>query len=221
MIAIFWLNQAKFGNILDFGTSYQLTVADVSTYKLDIAEIPHSIFHYFLAPLRTDSQTGALDIARWSLATPSGRYVYTDVHFGLLVIPFNIFAFALPFVFADKKRNISFKVIVACAFVGCFASAWIDYCLGGVIYRYLCDFSIIWAMLAAAGMFVIFDALSGTRLIIDIAFTAILIIIMLSSASFTFSIMSITNSNANVLDMHEESFFYKTFGPKNIETLPS
>ena len=217
MIVFFIMNYVRFGSIFDFGAKYQLTVADVSLYELNIMELPNSIFHYFLAPFKIEEDTGIMNLAYWKISYMN-RAVYVDAHFGLLNIPFNLFALFIPFVIADKKRSISFKVISVCALVGCFVSAWIDYCLGGVIYRYLCDFSLIWAMLAAVGIFVIFDMLSQTRLIVDITVSAVIILFMLASALFTFDVMAITN--ANLLEMNTESFFYNTFGQKDVQITP-
>jgi len=211
-IALFALNHARFGSIFEFGTKYQITVANVSSYKLNIGELGNSIFHYFIAPLKTSTETEALNFAYWSLGD-IGRYIYIDAHFGILNIPFNFFALAIPFFFADKEKNISLKVIPLCAIFGCVVSAWIDYCLGGVIYRYLCDFSFIWSAVAAVGLFLIFDKLSHTKYIAtDAIISTVLLAFLIVSAIFTLDVMAI--SNINLLNMDSNSLFSKLFGPK-------
>ena len=210
VVTLFALNYVRFGSILEFGTKYQLTVADVSKYKLDIGEFGNALFHYFIAPLNVSDTTGALDLGYWNLGD-IGRYIYIDGHFGLLNIPFNIFAFAIPFFFADKEKSAFLKTVSLCAIFGCVISAWVDYCLGGVIYRYLCDFSFIWALAAAVGIFLIFDRLARTKYIVtDVILSSMLVIFMLVSAVFTCDIMAIYNTN--LLNMDTNSLFHKLFG---------
>ena len=210
IVLLFALNYARFGSIFEFGTKYQLTVADVSKYKLNIREFGNAIFHYFIAPLDFSDKAETLNLGYWSLGD-IGRYIYIDGHFGILNIPFNIFAFAIPFFFADKEKSAFLKTVSLCAMLGCVVSAWIDYCLGGVIYRYLCDFSFIWALVAAIGIFLIFDRLSRTKYIAtDAVISAILVVFMLVSAVITFDIMAIYNTN--LLTMDTNSLFYRLFG---------
>ena len=57
-----------------------------------------------------------------------------------------------------------------------------------------------------------------TRLIVDITVSAVIILFMLASAFFTFDVMAITN--ANLLEMNTESFFYNTFGQKDVQITP-
>ncbi len=206
-IIAFAYNYARFGSILDFGSKYQLTVADVSKYKLDIREIGHSVFNYFLSPLKNDD--GTLNLG-YSKISGLSRYLYVDGHFGILEIPFTWSAFATPFLFFDRSKSRLLRYSTVFAFIGCFAIAWIDFCLGGVIYRYLCDFSAIFAVLAAIGFILIFDKLWEIKLPwIRYILIGAVIIFLIASLFKTFQIMAITNGN--LLTMDTDSLFYRLF----------
>ena len=43
-----WYNYARFSSVFDFGSAYQLTVADVSKYAVTPVLFLPAIYHYFL-----------------------------------------------------------------------------------------------------------------------------------------------------------------------------
>ncbi len=208
-VLAFIYNYARFGSIFDFGAKYQLTVLDVSTYKLDITEFGYAIFHYFLSPLSENKTTGALNLGY--VGSSVGRALYVDGHFGILNVPFMWTAFATPFIFFDKKRSRTLKYGTLCALVGSFVIAWVDFCLGGVIYRYLCDFSAIFAVLAAIGLTLIIDkTLCTKKAVLKYAVVVMAVLFILISLYIVFRIMAI--NNINLLPLDESSLFRRIFG---------
>lgn len=205
----FIYNKARFGSILDFGSTYQLTIAEVSKYKLDVKELGYSLFHYFLAPLREIGEKGELTFGYWKISAIE-RYVYIDAHFGILSVPFALLALITPFIAGDKKKSLFLRITLVSTLIGCVVMAWLDFCLGGVIYRYLCDFSVLFASLSAIAAFWIADKIRHLR-----AFAArflangFFVAFLIYSVYFTFRIMAIINGN--LLEMDPDSFFFKLF----------
>ena len=148
VVLALWLNSVRFGHPLEFGTRYQLTVADPSAYRLNIREFGYALYYYVMAPLGIDSETGALAL-QYGEFDSLGRFLYVDAHFGLLVIPFLWLALLTPIVAVLKKEHRGFGIAALSAFVGTAVMAWVDFCLGGVIFRYLCDLSATVAVLAS------------------------------------------------------------------------
>ncbi len=208
-VLAFIYNYARFGNILDFGSAYQLTVGDASKYKLAAGEFGYSIFHYFLAPLRREN---GLNLGYYKIST-LGRYLYVDGHFGILEVPFTAAAFLPLFSLTNKKRSVMLRTTCLSALIGCFVIAWVDFCLGGVIYRYLCDFSAIFAVLAAVGLLILFDRIYDlNRPCLKYILIAAVVLFIILSIYKTFKIMSI--SNANLLATDIEALFFKLFGAR-------
>ena len=203
----FAYNHARFGSMLDFGAKYQLTIADVSTYKLRLSDFGYSVFHYFLSPLGT-KENGALNLG-YSAAN-IGHYLYVDGHFGLLAVPFMWGAFATPFLAFDRTRSRTLRFGALGALVGSFVIAWVDLCLGGVIYRYLCDFSLLFALLGAIGLVLVLEkALSLKKTAVRYICVCAIVLFALLSLYAVFKIMAI--NNVNLLPMQKDSFFYRLF----------
>ncbi len=157
-----WLNHIRFGHPLEFGTRYQLTVTDTSTYRLNFRELSYALYHYFMAPLGTNQDTGFLDMQYGEIGK-LGRFLYVDAHFGLLVIPFLWLMLLIPVTAAVKTKNRAFGVTALSTFFGTFVMAWMDFCLGGVIFRYLCDLSVTVAVLAALGACWVIETVHACR----------------------------------------------------------
>ena len=147
-----WLNYSRFGSLFEFGTTYQLTVSDISLNKLRISDLPAALFHYFLQPITftSDPPFASLFYTRLS---GYGHYVYVDTGMGLLSIPFMWILVGSGFIFADKKKKAAHKVLLGSVLFGAILVALFDFCLGGVIFRYTCDLTLLCAFAAMAVMF--------------------------------------------------------------------
>lgn len=206
----FIYNYLRFGDIFEFGASYQLTVADVSTYKLDIKEIGYAIYCYFIAPLKDSIITDSLVFTNTKIAAVD-RYLYIDKYFGIFAVPFMLASLTLPFVLIDKSKNFAYRVTMISSFVGMFIMAWVDFCMGGVIFRYLCDISVIMAVISAVCMFSWMDKILSIENATYKRILNYLVIFVLVIALYrTFQIMAV--EDGNLFKMNYDSIFYKLFG---------
>lgn len=143
-----WYNNARFGNPLQFGADYQLTIADASLYELGADGIVPSIVHYFLQPLGFTEEFPFIGFDYFALSD-YGRYVYVDVNHGIFALPFNLFLLLSGFIFKSKKTSKESKILLSSGIIAMFITAFANFCLGGVIFRYTSDISLAAALLSA------------------------------------------------------------------------
>lgn len=155
-----YLNNARFGSIFEFGTTYQLTVSDVSLNKLRISDLPAAVFHYFLQPLSLNTDYPFASLFYTKLES-YGHYVYVDTGMGLLSIPLMWMLFGGALVFANKNQPLAHKVTLGSVLLGTVAVALFDFCLGGVIFRYTCDLTLMGAFAAMAVAFALSEDVDG------------------------------------------------------------
>lgn len=146
------INYIRFDSLFEFGSTYQLTVSDISKNKLRISDLPFAIFHYFLQPISLSSDFPFVSLSYASLNN-YGHYTYIDTGMGMLAIPMMWMLFGSVLIFINKKRSLSYKVTLGSALVGMVGIALFDFCLGGVIFRYTCDLTLLGAFAAMAVMF--------------------------------------------------------------------
>lgn len=133
---LMWYNYARFGNPLDFGQKYQLTVADVSTYSLSGGLFGYAMIHYLFQQPTFDKDFP--HITRSLVQMEYGRYIYVDRTLGVFAFPTTISALFAPAVLSFKKdpgKFIAYLFIPVCAV----AVAFVDFCLAGVHIRYVFD----------------------------------------------------------------------------------
>ncbi len=143
-----WYNNARFGNPLQFGADYQLTIADASLYELGADGIIPSIVHYFFQPLGLTEEFPFIGFDYFALSD-YGRYVYVDVNCGVFALPFNLLLLLSGFVFMSKKASKNSKILLSSGIAAMFVTAFANFCLGGVIFRYTSDISLAAALLSA------------------------------------------------------------------------
>ena len=133
---LMWYNYARFGNPLDFGQKYQLTVHEVSLYSLSGSVFGYAMIHYFLQPPTFDGHPPFP--CRSLLQMNYGRYVYVDRSIGAFAFPTTLGALFTSAVISFKKdpgKAIAYLFIPVCAIV----LAFVDFCLAGVHLRYVFD----------------------------------------------------------------------------------
>lgn len=148
-----WFNAARFSGPLDFGTNYQLTIADVSTYRLRLSDLPFALYNYFLAPTEACESYPYITFTRLG-AAPS-HYVYRDANLGLFCFPLTLGCIAAPFVICSQRESARTRVMTGSALLGIIVVAWLDFCKGGVIYRYTADLTLTASFLAAAVLLIL------------------------------------------------------------------
>ncbi len=152
------LNYIRFDSISEFGTTYQLTVSDISQNKVRLTDLPYAIYHYFLQPLTFSGDFPFVSLS-YTRLSGYGHYAYIDTGMGLFSIPFMWSALAALWIFKDRKQGIGKKLTLGFAFLGMLAVALMNFCLGGVIYRYTCDITLIAAFASTAILFTVSDSI--------------------------------------------------------------
>ncbi len=131
-----WYNYARFGNPLDFGQKYQLTVHEVSLYELSTGVFGYAMIQYFFQMPSFDGKPPLP--CRSLLQMDYGRYVYVDRSVGAFAFPTTIGTLFTAAVVSFKKdlgKTLSYLFIPVCAIV----LAFVDFCLAGVHLRYVFD----------------------------------------------------------------------------------
>ena len=152
------LNYLRFDSFFEFGTTYQLTVSDVSRNKLRLSDLPSAVYHYFLQPLSVGSDYPVVSLFPIVIGN-YGHYVYVDTGMGLFSIPLMWGLLGSVGIFANKKRSLFSKLLLAALLVGAVVVALFDFCLGGVIFRYTCDLTLLCAFGAMAVVFALYEDL--------------------------------------------------------------
>ncbi|MBR2869481.1 MAG: hypothetical protein IKB88_10540 [Clostridia bacterium] len=141
-------NKMRFGAFFDFGTDYQLTVADTSQYSVGLFGLIPSLFHYFIQNFCFTAEFPFIGF-EYVAAADYGRYVYIDNGIGIFAMPFTLMLLACPLFFKKKTVPMGHKIIFGTALAMLPITAFLDFCLGGVIFRYTADISLLAAFLAA------------------------------------------------------------------------
>lgn len=186
-----WLNVTRFDSLFEFGTSYQLTVSDVSQNKLRLTDLPAAIFHYFLQPLLPSIDPPIISLFYVTLNN-YGHYVYIDTGMGLLSIPIMLGLLGSAFVFTGKRYGAASRWTAASLLTGLVAVALFDFCLGGVIFRYTCDLTLIASFASMAFIFAAYEDITvrdsnGVRTAAGSAVMALLVLSAFVSLSLAFS----------------------------------
>lgn len=143
-----WYNNARFGSPLQFGTDYQLTVADASQYELFSGGIAAALYHYFIQPFITGDFFPYIQIDFMRFAG-YGRSMYIDSSFGVFAVPFMLSLLLSPVLFKSEKISKNDKILLAVSLAALPITAFADFCLGGVIFRYTTDIMLFAAFLSA------------------------------------------------------------------------
>ncbi len=153
---LLWYNAARFGSALDFGYAYQLTVGDMSlqTLRFEPVWLAEAMRLFLLQPLGTQ-QSFPFVYLPWSEVL-YGNLFYNYFAFGLFNAPVYT---SLLFTHGTLRKAEWAKKAV---YIGTIAAGviilWFDFCVSNGVYRYICDVSFAWGILAAA---VLLQWLSG------------------------------------------------------------
>ena len=142
VIFTFIYNYLRFDSIFEFGTSYQLTVSDITKNDFSPYFLVQFLYHTMLQPFSVNGSFPFFTIEELSL-NDYGGFVYTDPNFGLFAIPIMLGIFLSVYVFRSKNKTIFSKMLCLSVIVGATFVALLNFELGGVIFRYTCDITLI------------------------------------------------------------------------------
>ena len=141
-------NAARFGSPTEFGTSYQLTVSDITrnTLRIDPSRLVAFVYYYLLQPLDTGLIFPFFSAHAEGLFT-IGNYMYHTCSMGLFAIP--MFLCLLLLVHPSiQQKNLSKRLTYLFFILGALLVAFLDFSLGGIFVRYLCDITLPLGILA-------------------------------------------------------------------------
>ena len=206
-------NYARFDNPLEFGTTYQITVADVSEYKLDMSEFDDAMDYYFESKPIKDDETGKVTFEIQDKKTVD-RYLYIADYFGLYSVPFLMLSLMAIIMCIDRRLSVAYRVALCSTLIGCFVMAWINFCLGGVIYRYLADFSTEVAVCAALGVLFLLElSYMFENKTVKYMLRVFIVIVMLVSIYNIMRIMAI--DSIYMFDIRENTLVARLLNVKN------
>ncbi len=144
---IMYYNYARFGSPFDFGSTYQLTLADTSTYSFSASMIIPAFYHYFAQLPETNDIFPYIHPSIVHLGQNYGvdRVVYTAPSVGAVFFPTSWGCFL--FLSAMRKTNKVRLFTVLAAGVSVAAVAIFDMVYAGVHLRYAADVMFVIALL--------------------------------------------------------------------------
>lgn len=144
-----YYNYVRFGDILQFGADYQLTVFNASLYEVSASGFMASLYHFFVQQFVPLDVFPYIQVGYHHFAD-FGKSMYTDSNFGIFAFPFMFAIVLAPVLTKSKKISSSGKVMLSAAVISLVLTAFLDFCLGGVIFRYTTDISLVAAFVSAA-----------------------------------------------------------------------
>ncbi len=155
-----WFNYARFQNPLEFGTTYQLTVSNVSYNRLGIENLLPSLYHYFFAPLKLSTE---FPFFFFSQEAPAqyGHYVYLgQTNAGLFSMPLMWALLALGILWKKRSLSQEYRTLCLVAAIALPVTAFINFSLGGSILRYISDLAPSAALLSTLIIWELCDSAS-------------------------------------------------------------
>ena len=216
----FAYNYARFDDIFEFGANYQLTMTDVTEYKLDISEFDDAVEYYYKAELidnmmndKWEFMRDKLKLTRYNRGSVD-RFLYVSEYFGLYAVPFMIFSLMAIVIIFLKKNSWSYKITLLSTVVGGFIMAWLDFCLGGVHFRYLTDFSTEIAVCSALVVLYILEmSYSLKNKKVAMLVKTFIVIMLVVSIYKAFQIIVI--DSVSLFDIKDETIIARLFNVNN------
>lgn len=193
-----WYNNARFGSPMQFGTAYQLTVANTAYYEFYAGGIFPTIFHYFLQPFKAGDMFPFVQLEYFRLAG-YGRSLYIDSNFGVFAVPFMLSLLLSTCIFKSKSVSRNGKIMLGVSLISFAVTAFADMCMGGVIFRYTADILLFAAFVSAAILFEIIG-IAGEKYGAEFAHKVKKVICLLTAATVVISASVTLSINGNLVE---------------------
>lgn len=152
-------NYARFDSPFEFGATYQLTLSDIHANKLTWKLFIPAMVHYFLQPLTISNTFPYFNFTIINTEN-YGKYMCSENSTGLLTYPLLglgilLFPFLLHSLRRDKKEKYTYSGTIvrnytyALMLIIIMFVSWLDFCLGGIVTRYVTDVMPLAYMLSA------------------------------------------------------------------------
>lgn len=158
-IAMMYYNYIRFDSPFDFGTAYQITVSDIryNTVALSPVYLGEMIYSYFLMPIGRSFEFPFVNFGRSDIVS-HGNYLFQYPSVGIMNYPIYWFSLLTGKISSKMQpvKTATMWLLVASALI----LAYINFCVGGVIYRYSCDIMVPLILVSAI---VVLEIFSGSR----------------------------------------------------------
>ena len=148
--AIMYYNYIRFDSFFEFGTTYQLTESDIRYNRLTLSlhHFCSMLYHYFLEPFVYTEFFPFLHFTT-EKCIDFGNYLYQEYSAGLFTMPLNLCVFLAGFTFCSRNKKESLKKwTYGLILLGILILGYLDFLLGGIHIRYVCDLSLMLAILS-------------------------------------------------------------------------
>ncbi|HBZ52517.1 MAG TPA: hypothetical protein DEO82_01965 [Eubacterium sp.] len=147
-IPIMWYNIIRFGNFMDFGVNYNFTVADMIHRSHDLDRLWFGIYGYVFAPFEIGTEFPFINLPEYVMNYYGCDY-YEKPYAGIL---WQFPQIAIAFYFLFKRgtvKNKFLKLYAVILFVMAGIMIVLDIEAGGLLRRYMLDFSFILSIASA------------------------------------------------------------------------
>lgn len=149
-IGVMYYNYLRFGSVLEFGTAFQLTESDIryNGITLSLHHFLSMVYHYFVESF---VYTEFFPFLRFTTekCVDFGNYLYQEYSAGLFQMPLNLGLFLAVLTLRGKEKKDSLKRwICGLLLAGILGLGYLDFLLGGIHIRYVCDLSLAVSLLA-------------------------------------------------------------------------
>ena len=150
-------NVVRFGSPLDFGTSYQMTVTDMTSYRQPLSNLALTVSYYLFLPLRFTDAFPFLAVSPAPLPT----WGFTEAMPGGLftIAPLTLAALACPFLYRRMRkagRTNTWLLLTSSLALGLLLVV-LDSRMAGLGWRYIADFGWLFALAALPSLLIVLD----------------------------------------------------------------
>ncbi|MGN0571847.1 MAG: hypothetical protein ACI4K9_06675 [Candidatus Fimenecus sp.] len=141
---VMWYNYARFGSVLEFGATYQLTVCDVSQYRFLGTLFLPALYHYFLQFPQLENTFPYIKLT-FEVYPNKAAYLYATRMLGAFSMPSLASLVLCPATYRKYKSFVQ-PITFTLAAISCLLLAYFDTCFAGVCVRYLADIATVAAV---------------------------------------------------------------------------
>ncbi len=185
--AVLFYNYIRFDSFFEFGTTYQLTESDIhyNRLSLNLHHFGSMLYHYFLEPFVYTEFFPFLHFTT-DKCIDFGNYLYQELSAGLFSMPLNLGVFLAvlslhptPAVPSGSVKSSLHRQLCALLIPAVLLLGYIDFLLGGIHIRYVCDLSLAVSLFSFFLLLkhIHFDRVSSARILYVIVLFLLLVTI--------------------------------------------